>query len=127
MAHEVAAVPVDATRGIAVLIFLMAPKTTPVMLIFAAVMGVTFLSVVPPTIGLVAKMFGTANMAMLFGIAMLGHQVGGFFDAFLGGYIFERTGSYDLVWYIDIALAVGAALINLPIREARLPRTALTA
>ncbi len=109
------------TRSVAVLIFLLAPKTVPVMLVFAAVMGVTFLSVVPPTIGLVAKMFGTANMAMLFGIAMLGHQVGGFLGAYMGGYVFEQTGSYDLVWYIDIALAFGAALINLPIREEPLP------
>jgi len=107
-----------ATRGIAVLIFLFAPKTTLVMLVFAAVMGVTFLSTVPPTAGLVAKMFGPANMAMLFGIVMLSHQVGGFLGAFLGGYVFQATGSYDWVWYIDIVLAAGAALVNLPIREA---------
>lgn len=111
-----------ATRAIAVLAFLLAPKTGPVVLIFAAVMGVTFLSTVPPTVGLVAKMFGTANMAMLFGIVMLAHQVGGFFGAYLGGQVFQATGSYDLVWYFDIALAVGAALVNLPIREARLGR-----
>jgi len=111
-----------ATRGLAVLIFLLAPKTPAVMLIFAAVMGVSFLSTVPPTVGLVAKMFGTANMAMLFGVVMLSHQVGGFFGAYLGGYIFQATGSYDWVWYIDIVLAVGAALVNLPIREALLPR-----
>lgn len=108
-----------ATRGIAVLIFLLAPKTTVVMMVFAAVMGITFLSTVPPTAGLVAKMFGTANMAMLFGVVMLAHQVGGFLGAFLGGYVFQVTGSYDIVWYIDIALAAGAALINLPIRESR--------
>lgn len=107
-----------ATRGLAVLIFLFAPKTTGVMLIFAAVMGVTFLSTVPPTAGLVAKMFGPANMAMLFGIVMLSHQIGGFFGAWLGGAVFQATGSYDWVWYIDILLAVGAALVNLPIREA---------
>jgi MFS family permease len=107
-----------ATRGLAVLVFLLAPKTTLVMLIFAAVMGVTFLSTVPPTAGLVAKMFGPANMAMLFGIVMLSHQVGGFLGAFLGGYVFQATGSYDWVWYIDILLAAGAALVNLPIREA---------
>lgn len=111
-----------ATRGLAVLIFLLAPKTPAVMLIFAAVMGVTFLSTVPPTVGLVAKMFGTANMAMLFGVVMLSHQVGGFLGAYLGGYIFQATGSYDWVWYIDIVLATGAALVNLPIREALLPR-----
>ncbi|AMM23470.1 MFS transporter [Variovorax sp. PAMC 28711] len=110
-----------ATRGLAVLVFLFAPKTAGVMLVFAAVMGVTFLSTVPPTAGLVAKMFGPSNMAMLFGIVMLAHQVGGFLGAFLGGYIFQATGSYDWVWYIDIVLAVGAALINLPIREALLP------
>lgn len=110
------------TRGLAVLIFLLAPKTPAVMLIFAAVMGVTFLSTVPPTVGLVAKMFGTANMAMLFGVVMLSHQLGGFLGAYLGGYIFQATGSYDWVWYIDIVLAAGAALVNLPIREALLPR-----
>ncbi|MEI8030322.1 MAG: MFS transporter [Comamonadaceae bacterium] len=113
-----------ATRGVAVLIFLLAPKTPTVMLIFAAVMGVTFLSTVPPTVGLVAKMFGTSNMAMLFGIVMLAHQIGGFFGAFLGGFVFQATGNYDLVWYIDIMLAAGAALVNLPIREARLTRGA---
>jgi predicted MFS family arabinose efflux permease len=106
-----------ATRGLAVLVFLLAPKTAAVVLVFSAVMGVTFLSTVPPTAGLVAKMFGTANMAMLFGIVMLAHQVGGFFGAYLGGTVFQATGSYDWVWYMDIALAVGAALVNLPIRE----------
>ncbi|MBB6558555.1 MFS family permease [Acidovorax soli] len=111
-----------ATRGLAVLIFLFAPKTTAVVLVFAAVMGVSFLSTVPPTAGLVAKMFGTANMAMLFGLVMLSHQIGGFFGAYLGGSVFQATGSYDWVWYIDIALAVGAALVNLPIREAPLKR-----
>lgn len=111
-----------ATRGLAVLVFLLVPKTPAVMLVFAAVMGITFLSTVPPTAGLVAKMFGTANMAMLFGIVMLAHQIGGFFGAFLGGYVFQATGSYDGVWYLDIVLALGAALVNLPIREALLPR-----
>ena len=108
---------VYATRGIAVLVFLLAPKTPAVMLVFAAVMGVTFLSTVPPTAGLVAKFFGPANMAMLFGIVMLAHQVGGFLGAWLGGRVFEATGSYDWVWYIDILLAAGASLVNLPIRE----------
>lgn len=113
-----------ATRGVAVLVFLLAPKTPAVVLVFAAVMGVTFLSTVPPTAGLVAKMFGTANMAMLFGMLMLAHQIGGFFGAYLGGSVFQATGSYDGVWYIDIALAAAAALVHLPIREARLSRLA---
>ena len=112
---------VYAVRAIAVIIFLLAPKTGPVMLVFAAVMGLTFLSTVPPTAGLVAKFFGPANMATLFGIVMLTHQMGGFLGAWLGGKVFEATGAYDWVWYIDIVLAVGAALIHLPIREAHLP------
>lgn len=109
---------VYAARAAAVVVFLLAPKTGPVMLIFAAVMGLTFLSTVPPTAGLVAKFFGTANMATLFGIVMLTHQIGGFLGAWLGGKVFEATGNYNWVWYIDIVLAVGAALIHLPIREA---------
>lgn len=110
---------VYATRGVAVLAFLLAPKTEAVMLAFAAVIGVTFLSTVPPTAGLVAKFFGPANMATLFGIAMLAHQIGGFLGAYFGGKSFEWTGSYDALWVIDILLAFGAALLHLPIREAR--------
>lgn len=105
------------SRGLAVLLFLLAPKTPAVVLIFSAVMGVTFLSTVPPTVGLVTKMFGTTNMAMLFGIMMLVHQIGGFLGAYLGGSVFQVTGSYDWVWYADIVLAAGAALVHLPIRE----------
>jgi len=110
-----------AARGVAVLVFLLAPKTTAVMLTFAAVMGLTFLSTVPPTATLVARMFGPAHMATLFGLVMLTHQIGGFLGAWLGGVVFQRTGGYDVVWLIDIALAAGAALIHLPIREARPP------
>ncbi|WP_372660766.1 MFS transporter [Hydrogenophaga sp.] len=113
---------VYATRAVAVLVFLFAPKTEAVMLVFAGVMGLTFLSTVPPTVGLVAKFFGTGNMAMLFGLVMLSHQVGGFLGAWLGGQVFEATGSYDWIWYIDIVLAVGAALVHLPIREAPVVR-----
>ena len=118
---------VYATRSIAITLFLLAPKNEVTVLIFAAVMGVSFLSTGPPTAGLVAKFFGTANMAMLFGIVMLAHQVGGFFGAWLGGRVFEATGSYNLVWYIDIALAVGAALVHLPIREKKLVPVATAA
>jgi predicted MFS family arabinose efflux permease len=113
---------VYASRALAVLVFLLAPKTEGVVLVFAAVMGLTFLSTVPPTVGLVARFFGTGNMAMLFGLVMLSHQIGGFLGAWLGGQVFEATQAYDWVWYIDIVLAVGAALIHLPIREAELPR-----
>ena len=109
---------VYAIRAVAVLLFLLAPKTGPVVLAFAAVMGVTFLSTVPPTAGLVAKFFGVRHMATLFGLVMLTHQVGGFLGAWLGGQVFQATGSFDMVWMIDIALAVGAALLHLPIHEA---------
>jgi predicted MFS family arabinose efflux permease len=116
---------VYASRGVAVLLFLLAPKTEAVVLVFAAFIGLTYLSTVPPTAGLVAKFFGTAHMATLFGFVMLSHQIGGFLGAWLGGKAFQATGSYDWMWYADIVLAVGAALIHLPIREARLaPRAA---
>jgi predicted MFS family arabinose efflux permease len=108
-----------ATRALAVLLFVLAPKTTPVMLAFAAVMGVTFLSTVPPTAGLVARFFGPANMATLFGLVMVTHQIGGFLGAWLGGKAYELTGSFDWIWYADIVLAIGAALLHLPIKESR--------
>jgi predicted MFS family arabinose efflux permease len=118
---------VYAARALAVIVFLLAPKTGPVVLLFSAVMGLTFLSTVPPTAGLVAKFFGPSNMATLFGIVLLTHQVGGFLGAWLGGKVFDATGAYDWIWYIDIVLAVGAALIHLPIREPILRRTGATA
>ncbi|MFN9774011.1 MAG: MFS transporter [Burkholderiales bacterium] len=116
------------TRAVAVLAFVLAPKTEAVVLVFAAVIGFTYLSTVPPTAGLVAKLHGARYMATLFGLVMLSHQVGGFLGAGLGGKAFEATGSYDWMWWIDIALAVGAALLHLPIREARVaPRAAAAA
>jgi len=112
-------------RALGVLAFMLAPKSGPVVLVFAAFMGLTFLSTVPPTAGLVAKFFGLRHMATLFGVVMLTHQVGGFLGAWLGGKVFEATGSYDGIWLIDIGLAVAAALAHLPIREAHLaPRPA---
>lgn len=109
-----------AARAAAVLVFLLVPKTGTTVLVFAAVMGVTYLSTVPPTAGLVAKFFGATHMATLFGLVMLTHQAGAFFGSWLGGKVFEWTGAYDWFWYLDILLAVGAALIHLPIREAKL-------
>jgi predicted MFS family arabinose efflux permease len=111
---------VYAARAVGVMIFLVAPKTAEVMLIFAAFMGLTYLSTVPPTAGLVAKLFGTGNMATLFGLVLLTHQIGGFLGAWLGGKVFTLTGSYDAIWMIDIVLAIGAALIHMPIKEAPL-------
>jgi MFS family permease len=118
---------VYAARAVAVLVFVLSPKTEAVMLVFAAVLGLTFLSTVPPTAGLVAKFFGPAHMATLFGIVMLAHQLGGFLGAWLGGKAFDWTGSYDWMWYADIVLAVGAALVHLPIRERELPPRAVAA
>jgi len=110
-----------AVRGLAVLLFVLAPKTAAVVLVFSAVMGLTFLSTVPPTAGLVARFFGPAHMATLFGLVMLTHQLGGFLGAWLGGQVFEATGGYEWVWYVDIALAAAAALIHLPIDERPVP------
>lgn len=109
-----------ATRALAVTLFLLAPKTGTVVLVFAAVMGLTFLSTVPPTAGLVAKFFGPANMASLFGIVMLTHQIGGFLGAWLGGKVLEANGNFNVLWYIDITLAIGAALVHMPIQEKQL-------
>jgi predicted MFS family arabinose efflux permease len=114
-----------AARALAVLAFVFAPKTTTTVLIFAVVLGFTYLSTVPPTVGLVGKLHGMRYVATLFGIVMLSHQVGGFLGAWLGGYVFERSGSYDWPWYIDIMLAIGAALIHMPIKEAPKLRPAL--
>ena len=116
-----------ATRALAVLAFMAAPKTPLTFIVFSIVMGLSFLATVPPTVGLVAKLHGMRFMATLFGIVMLSHQIGGFLGAWLGGILFERTGSYDWMWYIDIMLAVGAALIHLPIKEAATQRVAVAA
>jgi predicted MFS family arabinose efflux permease len=114
-----------ALRALAVLVFVFAPKTTTTFMVFAVVLGFTYLSTVPPTVGLVGKLHGMRYIGTLFGIVMLSHQVGGFLGAWLGGYVFERTGSYDWLWYIDIMLAIGAALIHMPIKEAPQLRPAL--
>jgi predicted MFS family arabinose efflux permease len=108
-----------AARAVAVLVFLAAPKTELTFVLFSAVLGLTWLSTVPPTAGLVAKFYGPRYMATLFGLVMLSHQIGGFLGAYFGGVAFEATGSYDWMWYADIALALFAALVHLPIREAR--------
>jgi predicted MFS family arabinose efflux permease len=108
---------VYAMRAVAVAVFLVAPKTELTFLLFAVVLGVSWLSTVPPTAGLVAKFYGPRYMATLFGVVMLSHQIGGFLGAYLGGLAFEATGSYDWMWYADIALALGAAFVHLPIRE----------
>lgn len=109
------------TRALAILVYLAAPKTALTFYVFAAVLGFTWLATVPPTAGLVGKLFGTRHLATLFGMTLLSHQIGGFFGAYLGGLAFARWNSYESMWWADIALAAAAALINLPIREAKVP------
>jgi predicted MFS family arabinose efflux permease len=106
-------------RAMLVLAFFLAPKTPLVFFVFAAGIGFTYLSTVPPTVGLVAKLLGTRYLATLFGMVMLSHQVGGFLGAWLGGKAFEATGSYDWMWLADVTLCLFAAAVHLPIREAR--------
>jgi predicted MFS family arabinose efflux permease len=106
-------------RAAMIVVFFFAPKTTLTFLVFAAGIGFSYLSTVPPTVGLVVKFYGVRYMATLFGVVMLSHQVGGFLGAWLGGKAFEATGSYDWMWWADIALCIGAAAVHLPIREAR--------
>ena len=112
------------TRAIAIGIYLLMPRTALTFYLFAAVLGLTWLSTVPPTAGLVGKLFGVRYLATLFGLTLLSHQIGGFFGAWLGGLALVRFGDYGWMWYADMVLALAAALINLPIREALLPAPA---
>jgi len=111
-------------RSIAITLFLLAPLTPLSVYIFSSVMGLLWLSTVPPTNAIVAQIFGVAHLSMLGGFVFFSHQVGSFMGVWLGGYLYDKTGSYDIVWYIAIALGVAAALVNLPVREAAIRRTA---
>ncbi len=111
-------------RAVAILIYILLPPSTAATLIFGAVMGLFWLSTVPPTSGLVAVMFGTRWLAMLFGFAFFSHQVGGFLGVWLGGVLFESSGSYDVVWWLSILLGLLSAVINLPIVERPVARLA---
>jgi MFS family permease len=104
-------------RGLVLLGFVLTPMSTATILLFGAGMGLLWLTTVPLTSGLVATFFGTRYMATLFGFVFLSHQVGSFLGVYAGGYFFERTGSYDAVWWLCIALSIFAAVVNLPIRE----------
>jgi predicted MFS family arabinose efflux permease len=114
------------SRAVAIAIYLMAPKTESTFYVFAAVLGFTWLATVPPTAGLIGKLFGPRYLTTLFGFALLSHQIGGFFGAWLGGITLVHSGSYEWMWYADIALASVAALVNLPIREAH-PKPSMVA
>jgi len=109
-------------RSVAIVLFLWAPLTPTSVYIFSAVMGVLWLSTVPPTNAVVAQIFGVAHLSMLGGFVFFSHQIGSFMGVWLGGFLYDKTGSYDIVWYIAIALGVFAALVNLPVRETAIAR-----
>jgi predicted MFS family arabinose efflux permease len=104
-------------RGAAFTLFLLLPATPLTVLLFSASIGLLWLSTVPLTSGLVALMFGTRHVGMLFGLVFLSHQVGAFIGVWLGGIVYEATGAYDAMWVLCIALSVFAGIIHLPIRE----------
>ncbi|GAB2588873.1 MFS transporter [Ramlibacter solisilvae] len=111
-------------RALAIALFLWAPLTPASVYVFASVMGLLWLSTVPPTNATVAQIFGVAHLSMLGGFVFFSHQIGSFLGVWLGGLLYDRTGSYDIVWYLAIALGIFAALVNLPVREAPIPRGA---
>ncbi len=109
-----------ASRALLIALYLAAPRTEWTFYLFAAGLGFTWLATVPPTAAIVGKLFGVRYLATLFGLTLFSHQIGGFLGAYLGGLAFTRFGDYTWMWYADIALALMAALVNLPIREARI-------
>ena len=104
-------------------LYLAAPRTDLTFYLFAAGLGFTWLATVPPTAAIVGKLFGVRYLGTLFGLTLLSHQIGGFLGAWLGGLAITRFGDYSWMWYADMVLAGLAALVNLPIREARVIRT----
>jgi MFS family permease len=114
-------------RSLAILAFILTPPSSVATLVFGAVIGVLWLSTIPPTSALVAIMFGSRWLTMLLGIAFFVHQLGGFLGVWLGGVLFERTGSYDVIWWATIFFGVASAVINLPIVEKPVTRPVATA
>ena len=108
------------SRTVIIILYLLSPKEPITFYIFAIGLGVTWLATVPPTAGLVGKLFGVRYLGTLFGLTLLSHQVGGFLGAWLGGVAFASTGNFQWMWIADALLALAAALVNLPIREERL-------
>ena len=115
------------SRALSIVAFISVPASPTTTLIFGAVTGLLWLSTVPPTSGLVALMFGTKWLTMLFGFAFFSHQVGGFLGVWLGGVLFEATGSYNIVWWLSVFFGIASAIINLPIVEKPVARPAVAA
>jgi len=111
-------------RAVVITIFLLVPLSPLSVYVFSAVMGALWLSTVPPTNATVAQIFGVQHLSMLSGFVFFSHQIGSFLGVWLGGYLYDRTGSYDIVWYLAIALGIFAGLVNLPVRESAIPRAA---
>ena len=111
-------------RSAAIALFVLLPVSTLTVYVFAAAMGLLWLSTVPLTSGLVAQFFGMRYMAMLFGVVFFSHQVGSFVGVWLGGRLYDAYGTYDVVWWLSVALGIAAAIVHLPIREAPAPRLA---
>ncbi|OYU93052.1 MAG: MFS transporter, partial [Burkholderiales bacterium PBB5] len=111
-----------AMRSVVIVTFLLAPLTPWSVYVFAAAMGFLWLSTVPPTNAVVAQIFGVQYLSMLGGFVFFSHQVGSFLGVWLGGKLYDSTGSYDVVWWIAVALGVLAALANLPVRETAIVR-----
>jgi len=109
-------------RAVVISVFLAAPLTPTSVYIFSAVMGVLWLSTVPPTNAIVAGIFGVQHLSMLGGFVFFSHQIGSFLGVWLGGFLYDATGNYDVVWGIAIALGIAAALLNLPIKENSITR-----
>ncbi len=109
-------------RGISIIAFIFLPPSTISSIIFGASFGLLWLSTVPATSGMVAHIFGTRYLGLLYGLVFLSHQIGSFFGAYLGGLFYDLYGSYDYAWYLAIALSVFAALIHLPIKEQAIER-----
>lgn len=109
-------------RAVVIAVFIAAPLSPASVYIFASVMGLLWLSTIPPTNAVVAQIFGIQHLSMLSGFVFFSHQIGSFLGVWLGGFLYDRTGSYNIVWYITIALGVLAALVNLPVREAAIQR-----
>jgi predicted MFS family arabinose efflux permease len=110
-------------RAVVIAVFLWLPLTPLSVYAFAVALGVLWLSTVPPTNGIVAQVFGVRYLAMLSGFTFFSHQIGSFLGAWLGGKLYDTTGSYDIVWYLSIALGIVAGLLNLPIDEREIRRT----
>ena len=111
------------SRAVAIAVFLATPLSPASVYVFSSVMGLLWLSTIPPTNAVVAQIFGIQHLSMLGGFIFFSHQIGSFTGVWLGGFLYDRTGSYDIVWYIAIGLGVFAGLVNLPVRETPIVRS----